>query len=179
MFTFLEQCLQDFPKKGNNSDGGSDDKKKNQLSKDQLKVAENFFLYFKLLDRKQYQSSCPVDKNKSPESVHQFACLLLSFVEGLDTLAVEEYERVAVQSINMLANSSFQPLNPLRNLSEIQEFLQESRLKTQSFSSSFDPLAPMQILLSVYWLNEEASSFVKQTLPNIIIPMAALSIQRG
>jgi hypothetical protein len=153
VFTFLKRCLQDFLKKCNNSDGGSDDKKKNQPSKAQLKVAENFFLYFKLLDRKRYQSSCPVDK--SPESVHQFACLLLSIVESLETLAVEEYERVAVQSINMLANSSFQPLNPLRNLSEIQEFLQESRLKTQSSSSSFDPLAPMKILLSVYRLNEE------------------------
>jgi hypothetical protein len=47
VFTFLKQCLQDFLKKCNNSDGGSDDKKKNQPSKAQLKVAENFFLYFK------------------------------------------------------------------------------------------------------------------------------------
>jgi hypothetical protein len=81
---------------------------------------------------------------------------------------VQEYERVAIQSINMLANSSFHQLsNPLRNLREIQDFLQAARLKTQS-SSSFDPLVPLQILLSVYWLNEEASDFVKQTLPNLI-----------
>jgi hypothetical protein len=81
VFTFLRQCLQDFLKKGNNSDGDSGDKKKNQPSKAQLKVAGEFFHYYKLLDRKQYQSSCPVDKY--PESVHQFACLLLSLVGGL------------------------------------------------------------------------------------------------
>jgi hypothetical protein len=59
--------------------------------------------------------------------------------------------------------------NPLQNLREIQYFLglQAAHLKTQS-SSSFDPLVPLQILLSVYWLNEEASNFVKQTLPNLI-----------
>ena len=50
-------------KKGNNNDGGSGEKKKNQPSKAQLKVAEEFFRYYKLLDRKQYQMSCPVDKS--------------------------------------------------------------------------------------------------------------------
>jgi hypothetical protein len=82
----------------------------------------------------------------------------------LETLAVEEYERVAIESINMLVVSNFRPLGPLRNLREIHDFLQAARLKTQS-SSSFDPLVPLQILLSVYRLNEEASDFVKQTLP--------------
>lgn len=152
-------------RKGNNSDGDSGDRKKNQPSKAQLKVAEEFFPYYKLLDRKQYQSSCTVDKNT--ESVHQFACLLLSLVGGLEIQAMQEYERVAIQSINMLANSSFPPLTPLRNLCEIQVFLQAARLKMQS-SPSFDPLVPLQILLSVYRLNEEASDFVKQTLPNLI-----------
>ena len=152
-------------KKGNNNDGGSGEKKKNQPSKGQLKVAEEFFRYYKLLDRKQYQTSCPVDK--SSDSVHQFASLLLSIVEGLETLAVKEYERVAIESINMLAVSNFHLLGPLRKLSDIQGFLQAARLKTQS-SSSFDPLVPLQILLSVYRLNEEASDFVKQTLPNLI-----------
>ena len=85
----------------------------------------------------------------SSESVCQFACLLLSIVEGLKIQAVEEYERVAIESINILAASSFQTLGPLRKLSEIQGFLQEARLKTQS-SSSIDPLVPLQILLSVY-----------------------------
>ena len=149
----------------NNKDGGSGETKKNQPSKAQLKVAEEFFRYYKLLDRKQYQTSCPVDR--SSESVHQFACLLLSIVKGLEIQAVEEYERVAVESINMLAVSSFQPLGPLRKLSEIQGFLQAARLMTQS-SPAFDPLVPLQILLSVYRLNEEASDFVKQTLPNLI-----------
>ena len=105
--------------------------------------------------------------DKSSESVHQFACLLLSIVKGLEIQAVEEYERVAIESINMLADSSFQPMGPLRKLSEIQGFLQAARLKTQS-SPDFDPLLPLQILLSVYRLNEEASDFVKQTLPNLI-----------
>ena len=128
-------------------------------------MAEEFFRYYKLLDQKQYQTSCPVDK--SSESVHQFACLLLSIVKGLEIQAVEEYERVAIESINMLADLSFQPMGPLRKLSEIQGFLQAARLKTQS-SPDFDPLLPLQILLSVYRLNEEASDFVKQTLPNLI-----------
>jgi hypothetical protein len=88
--------------------------------------------------------------------------------------AVEECERVAIKSINMLADLSFQPLDPLRNLSDIQEFLQAAHLKTQS-SSSFDPLVPLQILLSVFWLNEEASSFVKQTLPNLINTYGSIS----
>ena len=87
--------------------------------------------------------------DKSSESVHQFASLLLSIVEGLETLAVEEYERVAIESINMLAVSNFHLLGPLRKLSDIQGFLQAARLKTQS-SSSFDPLVPLQILLSFY-----------------------------
>jgi hypothetical protein len=132
-----------FSEKGINNDGGSGEKKKKQLSKAQLKVAEEFFCYYKLLDRKQYQTSCPVDK--SSESVHQFACLLLSIVEGLEIHIVEEYERVAIEFINMLAVSSFQPLGPLRKLSEIQGFLQAARLKMQS-SSSFNPLVPLQIL---------------------------------
>ena len=149
----------------NNKDRGSGETTKNRPSKAQLKVAEEFFRYYKLLDRKQYQTSCPVDK--SSESVHQFACLLLSIVKGLEIQAVEEYERVAIESINMLADSSFQPMGPLRKLSEIQGFLQAARLKTQS-SPDFDPLLPLQILLSVYRLNEEASDFVKQTLPNLI-----------
>jgi hypothetical protein len=147
VFTFLKQCLQHFLKKGNNNDGDSGEKKKNQPSKAQLKVAKEFYPYFKLLDQKQYQTSCPVDK--SSESVHQFACLLLSIVEGLEIQAVEEYERVAIEYINMLGVLSFQPLGPLRKLSEIQGFLQAARLKTQS-SSSFDPLVPLQILLSDY-----------------------------
>ena len=149
----------------NNKNGGSGETTKNQPSKAQLKVAEEFFRYYKLLDRKQYQTSCPVDK--SSESVHQFACLLLSIVKDLEIQAVEEYERVAIESINMLAVSNFHQLGPLRKLSDIQGFLQAARLKTQS-SSSFDPLVPLQILLSVYRLNEEASDFVKQTLPNLI-----------
>ena len=87
--------------------------------------------------------------DKSSESVHQFACLLLSIVKDLEIQAVEEYERVAIESINMLADSSFQPMGPLRKLSEIQGFLQAARLKTQS-SPDFDPLLLLQILLSVY-----------------------------
>jgi hypothetical protein len=70
VLTFLRQCLQDFLKKGNNSDGDSGDMKNNEPSKAQLKVAGEFFCYYKLLDQKQYQSSCPVDKN--PGSVHPF-----------------------------------------------------------------------------------------------------------
>ena len=57
--------------------------------------------------------------DKSSDSVHQFASLLLSIVEGLETLAVKEYERVAIESINMLAVSNFQPLGPLWKLSDI------------------------------------------------------------
>jgi hypothetical protein len=152
-------------KKGNNNDGGSGEKMKNQPSKAHLKVAEEFFRYYKHLDQKQFRTCCPVDK--SPESVNQFACLLLSIVEGLEIQAVNVYESVAIESINMHAVSNFDLLCPLRKLSDIQSFLQAARLTTQS-SSSLDPLLPLQILLSVYRLNEEASDFVKQTLPNLI-----------
>ena len=152
-------------KKGNNNDGGSGEKMKNQPSKAHLKVAEEFFRYYKHLDQKQFRTCCPVDK--SPESVNQFACLLLSIVEGLEIQAVNVYESVAIESINMHAVSNFDLLCPLRKLSDIQSFLQAARLTTQS-SSSLDPLLPLQILLSVYRLNEEASNFVKQTLPNLI-----------
>ena len=138
---------------------------KNQPSKAHLKVAEEFFRYYKHLDQKQFRTCCPVDK--SPESVNQFACLLLSIVEGLEIQAVNVYESVAIESINMHAVSNFDLLCPLRKLSDIQSFLQAARLTTQS-SSSLDPLLPLQILLSVYRLNEEASDFVKQTLPNLI-----------
>jgi hypothetical protein len=52
VFTFLKQCLQDFLKKGNNSDGNSGVKKINQPSKAQLKVAGELFRDYKLLRTK-------------------------------------------------------------------------------------------------------------------------------
>jgi len=149
-------------KKDDNND--SVEKKKNQPSKAQLKVADEYFHYYYVLERKQFQTRCPVVK--SSESVCKFACLLQSIVENLEGQAVEEYERVALEIINMHAVSMLQ-MPPLRQLSKIQGFLQEARLKTQS-SSSMDPLLPLQILLNFYRMNEEASYFAKQTLPNLI-----------
>ena len=81
---------------------------------------------------------------------------------------METNERVALETINMMLKvSSLHTLDPSRQLSKIQGFLQEASLKTQS-SSSIDPLVPLQILLNVYQMNEEASYFVKQILPNLI-----------
>lgn len=63
----------------------SSGKKKNQPTKAQLEIAGRCFIYYQFLDRKQISSSCPVHKNS--ESIRQFACLLLSLVEGLEKLA--------------------------------------------------------------------------------------------
>lgn len=148
-------------KKGDSDGNSGDKKKKNQPSKAQLEVAKRNFKYYQVLDQKQVRTSCPVDK--STESIHQFASLLLSIVEGLEKAALDEYEKVAVDTINMLAESKLQLQNRLWDFSGLEQFLVDARS-----SSPIDPLVPMQILLSVYRLNEEASNFVRQTLPNLI-----------